>query len=97
MEDENRTAVAFPTLKTLYLAYLPNLSCICGPQYGLPSLESPEVRGCVKLKKFPFLSNNNSISKLREIDCDDEWWDGLEWDDESIKLASLESIRVGRI
>ena len=91
-EEQDRTAVAFPTLKILKLIDLPNLTRICGPQYGLPALEQLRVRGCPKLKKLPFPSNNNGISsKLKEIKCDKQWWEGLEWDDEGIK-ASMEII-----
>jgi len=91
-EEQDRTAVAFPTLKILNLFNLPKLSHICGPQYRLPALQQLEVWGCPKLKKFPFPSNNNVISsKLKEIKCEKEWWEGLEWDDEGVK-ASMESI-----
>ena len=89
-EKQDRTVVAFPSLKRLELLYLPNLSCICGPEYGLPALQNLMVISCPKLKKFPFPSNNN-VRKLQGIFCDEEWWEGLEWDDEGVK-ASMESI-----
>ncbi|KAK1259963.1 Disease resistance protein RPS2 [Acorus gramineus] len=50
---------------------------------ALPSLEYLQVIRCPKLKKLPL--GPGSAPRLKEINGEQEWWDGLEWDDDQTR------------
>ncbi|CAM0884606.1 unnamed protein product [Alopecurus aequalis] len=68
----------FPSLKTLVLAHLPELSSVCTQQVSFPWLEAIDVRRCDNLRRM------NIKQKLRvRIQGTMDWWRGLEWDGDS--------------
>ncbi|WVZ68526.1 hypothetical protein U9M48_017457 [Paspalum notatum var. saurae] len=70
-----------PRLQSLQLWELPELTCVCGGI--LPSLKNLKVRGCAKLRKIPVGVNENS--PFVTTTGEQLWWDGLLWDDKTIK------------
>ncbi|XP_073104394.1 disease resistance protein RPS2-like [Elaeis guineensis] len=78
----------FPRLNKFVLESLPNLRSIAGQPLAFPSLEHIEVNRCDKLEKLPF--QPQITDSLREIRGSKNWWEGLEWDNDSIK-SSLQS------
>ncbi|KAF5195759.1 Disease resistance protein rps5 [Thalictrum thalictroides] len=84
--DEN----TFSKLKTLALLDLPNLQSICSMN-ALPfqSLETIHVRRCPKLRRLP-LDSNSAKNTLKKTQGDEEWWDGLEWENETIKARFIQ-------
>ena len=92
MESENigLEANALPSLKTLVLLNLPELTSIwIDDSLEWPSLQRIKVSTCDKLKRLPF--NNANATKLRFIEGHESWWGELVWKDEAIKqrLQSL--------
>ncbi|KAK1257279.1 hypothetical protein QJS04_geneDACA024109 [Acorus gramineus] len=84
VEDEASTlALSFPKLKSIALFHLPKLESICEHPLLFPSLKKLSVSICPHLKKLPL--EINSAPDLEEIEGEQEWWDGLVWDDELIK------------
>ncbi|PIA24910.1 hypothetical protein AQUCO_14800007v1 [Aquilegia coerulea] len=81
--DENTT---FSNLKSLELYNLPNLQSICSHTSALPfpSLETIKVYGCPKLRRLP-LDSNSAKNTLKKIEGEAEWWNGLEWENETTK------------
>ena len=73
---------AFSVLTTLSLSYLSNLRSICGGALSFPSLREITVKHCPRLRKLTFDSNTNC---LRKIEGEQHWWDGLDWEDQTIK------------
>jgi hypothetical protein len=71
----------FPRLKRIHLYELPKLQRICGRRMLAPRLETVKVRGCWGLKRLPAVGHH--ISTPPVVDCEKDWWDGLEWDGES--------------
>jgi hypothetical protein len=70
----------FPKLKRIHLHELPSLHHICVVRMSAPNLETVKIRGCWSLTRLPDIGNSN---KVVECDCEKEWWDRLEWDDDS--------------
>ena len=93
MESENKglEANALPSLKTLVLLNLPELTSIIWTDDSLewPSLQRIKVSTCDNLKRLPF--NNANATKLRFIEGQESWWGKLVWKDDAIKqrLQSL--------
>ncbi|PIA55319.1 hypothetical protein AQUCO_00800212v1 [Aquilegia coerulea] len=87
--DENTT---FSNLKRLELINLPNLQSICSHTSALPFpyLETIDVLRCPKLRRLP-LDSNSANNTLKKIKGWVQWWDGLEWENETTKthFASL--------
>ncbi|PIA30476.1 hypothetical protein AQUCO_05500029v1 [Aquilegia coerulea] len=87
--DENTT---FSNLKRLELFNLPNLQSICSHTSALPfpSLEIIVVTRCPKLRRLP-LDSNRAKNTLKMIKGEADWWNGLQWDNETTKtqFASL--------
>ncbi|KAK1257295.1 putative disease resistance protein [Acorus gramineus] len=73
----------FPKLKYIRLLDLPKLESICEHPLLFPSLKKLRVSRCPHLKKLPL--EINSAPDLKKIKGEQEWWDGLVWDDELIK------------
>ncbi|PIA34027.1 hypothetical protein AQUCO_03900137v1 [Aquilegia coerulea] len=92
--DENTT---FSNLKNLWLLDLPNLQSICSHTSALsfPSLETIAVRRCPKLRRLP-LDSNSAKYTLKKIEGKAEWWNELEWENETTKtqFASLVTFMV---
>ncbi|KAL6314972.1 hypothetical protein AAG906_029194 [Vitis piasezkii] len=49
-----------------------------------PSLKVMNVVGCPHLRKLPFDSNIRNSKNLKEIGGEEEWWEKLEWADQTI-------------
>ncbi|XP_010268342.1 PREDICTED: probable disease resistance protein At1g61300 [Nelumbo nucifera] len=77
--------IPFSNLEFLYLWDLPALEDIYPGALPLPCLMEIHMVECPKLKKLPFGSNSANNSNLRKIEGRKEWWEALEWDDESSK------------
>ncbi|XP_039137079.1 probable disease resistance protein At1g61300 [Dioscorea cayenensis subsp. rotundata] len=73
----------FPALETVIITKLPKLVSISNFALHFPRLE---VRQCPNLKKLPFNSgiNNNNNQRMIVILGEREWWESLEWDDDTI-------------
>ncbi|XP_059639461.1 probable disease resistance protein At5g63020 [Cornus florida] len=78
---------AFARLQTLTLLYLPELKSIYSHPLPFPSLTKIEVLGCPKLNKLPLDCNSSGKGRLREIGCEGEWRDKLEWENEETRSA----------
>ena len=74
----------FSRLVSLTLVYLPMLRSIHGRALPFPSLRHILMLGCPSLRKLPFDSNTGVSKKLEKIMGDQEWWDGLDWEDQTI-------------
>ncbi|KAL6313562.1 hypothetical protein AAG906_006927 [Vitis piasezkii] len=74
----------FLRLTSLALVRLPELRSIHGRALSFPSLRYIHVYQCPSLRKLPFDSNTGVSKKLEEIHGKQEWWDGLEWEDQPI-------------
>ncbi|OVA00943.1 hypothetical protein BVC80_4509g1 [Macleaya cordata] len=81
----SNTCTIFSSLKTLWFWTLPNLKSICVHPLDFPCLEEISVNECPKLKKLPLDTNSANNNTLREIVGSTEWWESLEWEDETIK------------
>ena len=75
----------FSRLIYLTLIDLPKLESIYEQPLPFPSLRQIIVRECPKLKKLPFDSSICMSKKLEKIEGQQEWWDGLEWNDQTLK------------
>ena len=74
----------FSRLISLTLTWLPKLRSIYGRALPFPSLRHIHVSGCPSLRKLPFHSNTGVSKKFEKIKGDQEWWDELEWEDQTI-------------
>jgi disease resistance protein RPS2 len=79
----------FPKLKILHLTNLSSLKSISKPIFTLlfPSLKNLQVRKCPQLQNICL--GPDSAKDLLAINGDQEWWDGLEWEDENTKSSFL--------
>ena len=75
----------FSRLKSLTLLWLPKLRSIHGRALSFPSLRYIRVFACPNLRKLPFDSNTGVRKKLEKIKGEQEWWDELKWEDQTIK------------
>ncbi|WOL06026.1 disease resistance protein RPS2 [Canna indica] len=84
--QEAEVVFAFPHLKELHLVGLPELKSLGEERrvLGFPRLRVLEVNECPKLKELSMVGE-----ELTEIQCSQEWWDGLEWKDDNIKEALM--------
>ncbi|XP_044971040.1 uncharacterized protein LOC123431284 [Hordeum vulgare subsp. vulgare] len=77
-ENQEEKTIVFLMLKHIHLCELPKLECICcGLSVAAPMLETVKIRGCWSLKRLPAVGDD---SKHPKVDCEKDWWDGLEWD-----------------
>eukprot|EP00261_Vitis_vinifera_P016230 XP_010645044.1 PREDICTED: probable disease resistance protein At1g12280 [Vitis vinifera] len=74
----------FSRLRSLALFCLPELRSIHGRALTFPSLRYICVFQCPSLRKLPFDSNIGVSKKLEKIKGEQEWWDELEWEDQTI-------------
>ncbi|XWS51870.1 hypothetical protein CRYUN_Cryun11dG0019100 [Craigia yunnanensis] len=75
----------FSNLITLFLLELPRLQLICRQAWPFPVLEEIYVKNCPNMRELPF--NSNSAKNLKAIKGEKSWWDGLLWEDETVKLV----------
>lgn len=88
--QQSLTKSIFPNLKELELQDLPNMKSI-SPQHitiDFPNLEKLKVVRCSKLKKLKLVAGS-----LRELRCEQSWWNMLEWDNENHKSAFSPSVK----
>ena len=74
----------FPRLTSLFLINLPRLQSIYPQTLLLPSLETMSVINCMMLRRLPF-DSNMAANCLKKIKGNQSWWDGLQWEDETIR------------
>ncbi|KAJ9672997.1 hypothetical protein PVL29_026321 [Vitis rotundifolia] len=74
----------FSRLVSLDLSFLPNLRRIYRRPLQFPSLKEMTVKFCPNLGKLPFDSKAGISNSLQKIHGAQEWWDGLEWEDQTI-------------
>ncbi|KAK8608471.1 hypothetical protein V6N13_023894 [Hibiscus sabdariffa] len=74
----------FCNLQTLELNDLPQLKSICSHPLSFDSLRTIHVFDCPELKKLPFHANS-AKDKIYSISGQKTWWDGLQWDNMTIK------------
>ncbi|RVW24678.1 Disease resistance protein RPS5 [Vitis vinifera] len=74
----------FSRLTSLTLVMLRKLRSIHERALSFPSLRYIHVYACPSLRKLPFDSNTGVSMKLEKIKGKQEWWDGLEWEDQTI-------------
>ena len=74
----------FSRLICLTLSNLPKLESIYEHPLPFPSLRRITMRDCPRLKKLPFDSSICMSKKLEKIIGEQEWWDGLEWNDQTL-------------
>ena len=74
----------FSRLVSLHLSCLPNLRRIYRRPLQFPSLKEMTVKYCPNLGKLPFDSKAGISNSLQKIHGAQEWWDGLEWEDQTI-------------
>ena len=74
----------FSRLTTLQLENLLKLKSICIWVLPFPSLKIIYVHSCENLRKIPFDFNSGKNS-LKKIQAEQNWWEGLQWEDEAIK------------
>ncbi|XP_019189880.1 PREDICTED: disease resistance protein At4g27190-like [Ipomoea nil] len=88
---ENASSDNFvPNLQSMHLILLPSLEAICEADLASwESLKVLEVKGCNMLRKLPLGIQN--AESIEVIEGEQNWWDGLEWDNENskIRLQSL--------
>lgn len=76
----------FSRLETLWLDGLPKLKSICQAALPFPCLEHITVKSCPLLKKLPF-SSDSTKKPLLKIQGHTEWWDALQWEDQTAKSS----------
>ncbi|KAI3962219.1 hypothetical protein MKX01_030769 [Papaver californicum] len=81
---EEKLINTFSRLKILVLHDLRNLKRVCEPNVKFSVLEYIIVEYCPELKKLPFNSNIGIPRTLKMIEGEKEWWERLEWKDETI-------------
>ncbi|KAL6335018.1 hypothetical protein AAG906_023823 [Vitis piasezkii] len=74
----------FSRLTSLFLINLPRLQSIYSQTLLLPSLETISVIDCMMLRRLPF-DSNTAANCLKKIKGNQSWWDGLQWEDETIR------------
>lgn len=79
--------IVFPKLQTLSIRDLPELRSIFKGVLSFPSLQSIAAVECPKLKKLPL--GNYSARSLQGIYGEQQWWDGLEWEEYCTKSLFL--------
>ncbi|XVF29548.1 hypothetical protein REPUB_Repub15cG0130900 [Reevesia pubescens] len=78
--DSTVQSTSFPELKNFQLCSLPKLSSICDAYHGL---ETILIKTCGELKSLPRILEN--ASKLREIQCAEDWWNDQDWPNDETK------------
>ena len=76
----------FSRLESMNFYHLPNLRSISRRALPFPSLKTLYVMECPNLRKLP-LDSNSVRNGLKRIRGESEWWQGLQWKDETIQLT----------
>ncbi|KAI3962216.1 hypothetical protein MKX01_030766 [Papaver californicum] len=84
----------FSRLKILELRHLSNLKRVCEPNVKFSLLKDIIVERCPELKKLPFNSNIGIPRTLKKISGEEEWWERLEWEDETTKSNLAPYFRI---
>ncbi|XP_074562708.1 disease resistance protein RPS2-like [Curcuma longa] len=82
-EKEEKPTTTFPNLKYIFLRDLKRLVKIDDQVLEFPCLERILVYNCIGLKQLPL--GATSAQKLMIIFGERNWWESLEWGDQSIK------------
>uniref|UniRef100_A0A0E0J9H8 Disease resistance protein At4g27190-like leucine-rich repeats domain-containing protein n=1 Tax=Oryza nivara TaxID=4536 RepID=A0A0E0J9H8_ORYNI len=84
VDDNNQkllvATIEFEDLKHIHLHELPSLQRICGHRIVAPKLETIKIRGCWSLTRLPAVGLDSTCKPKPKVDCEKEWWDGLQWD-----------------
>nr|QYA53810.1 BPH30 [Oryza sativa]QYA53811.1 BPH30 [Oryza sativa] len=84
VDDNNQellvATIEFEELKHIHLHELPSLQRICGHRIVAPKLETIKIRGCWSLTRLPAVGLDSTRKPKPKVDCEKEWWDGLQWD-----------------
>uniref|UniRef100_A0A0E0DC09 Disease resistance protein At4g27190-like leucine-rich repeats domain-containing protein n=1 Tax=Oryza meridionalis TaxID=40149 RepID=A0A0E0DC09_9ORYZ len=75
---DSNSVIIFPWLKHIHLHELPKLQRICGHMMSAPKLKTMKIRGCWSLRRLPSVGHRGTPPPT--VDCEKEWWDGLEWE-----------------
>ncbi|GKV28204.1 hypothetical protein SLEP1_g37287 [Rubroshorea leprosula] len=84
--------ILFAKLQYLGLSSLPELKSIHRIALSFPSLVAITVGDCPKLRKIP-LSSNSAKGRRIIITGEQQWWNELEWEDESARDIFLPSFQ----
>ncbi|KAJ4879059.1 Disease resistance protein (NBS-LRR class) family [Raphanus sativus] len=79
--NEGSSIVPFRKIQSIHLEYLEELKSIYWERLELPSLKRMSIRHCQKLEKLPLSKERAYNFNLHKED--EEWFDGLEWEDEA--------------
>ncbi|XP_037488336.1 uncharacterized protein LOC119366673 [Triticum dicoccoides] len=71
------TVLEFPRLKHIHLYELYKLQHICEVKMHAPKLERVWLRGCWGLRRLPAVGGDSGRPIM---DCEQDWWENLEWD-----------------
>ncbi|KAG6530565.1 hypothetical protein ZIOFF_012806 [Zingiber officinale] len=83
-EVGNSNPISSSSIQCLILWHMSDLNLIANRPFHFPYLEYVQVYDCPKLKKLPFGAEILK-NRLKVIKGEDNWWNNLDWDDESIK------------
>ncbi|KAF5183114.1 Disease resistance protein [Thalictrum thalictroides] len=83
--DVDQDKAILPRLKSLDLWLLEQLMSFCPSRlcFDWPALEYLRVYHCPWVNRLPL--HTNSAPKLRTLHMNQQWFNGLEWEDESLK------------
>ncbi|KAL1221257.1 putative disease resistance protein [Cardamine amara subsp. amara] len=92
-EVDNSGILPFPKLNKLRFAYLPKLKTIYWSSLPFPCLKRITIEACLNLKKLPLNSESGKHGEngLIITYMENEWIEGVEWEDESTKTRFLSS------
>lgn len=91
---EEKLKTTFSRLDSLSFNSIPKLKRICNHNVNVFSLERILVNGCPELKKLMFNTNTVILQTLKKIEGEKQWWESLEWEDETTK-SNLAQICIG--
>ncbi|GKV28198.1 hypothetical protein SLEP1_g37281 [Rubroshorea leprosula] len=80
-------------LQNLILSSLPELKSIHRFAQSFPCLDVIKIVSCPKLRKIP-LSSNSAKGRRIIIRGEQQWWNELEWEDESTRDTFLPSFQI---
>ncbi|GLT46125.1 hypothetical protein SLA2020_199050 [Shorea laevis] len=85
--------ILFEKLQNLILSSLPELKSIHRFALSFPCLVAIRIDGCPKLRKIP-LSCNSAKGRGIIIRGEQQWWNELEWEDESARDTFLPFFQI---
>ena len=90
------TLTPFAMLEYLDLCDLPIMKSIYWDALPFPCLKEIQVQHCPELRRLPLNSNSAKGNKIR-ITGKEDWWKGLQWDDDSTRNAFLSCFSVPQV